>query len=60
LAYAEGLARFRARDFSGAAQIFAKSAEHDQASALFAARALELARCPPDADWDPVNTLYEK
>jgi adenylate cyclase len=60
LAHAEGLARLRARDFAGAAEIFVKSAEHDQASALFAARALELARCPPDDDWDPVNTLDEK
>jgi len=38
-AYADGLARFRARDFAGAAEAFATAAKDDLPSALFLARA---------------------
>jgi class 3 adenylate cyclase/CHASE2 domain-containing sensor protein len=58
--YAEGLARFRARDFEGAAGLFARSADADPPAARFLARARELARHPPGPDWEPVNTLEEK
>jgi adenylate cyclase len=58
--YADGLARFRARDFAGAAEIFARSAAEDPPSALFMARARQLARCPPGPDWEAINTLDEK
>jgi adenylate cyclase len=59
-AYAEGLARFRARDFAGAAEAFARAAGKDPPSALFLARADELARSPPGPDWEPNNALEEK
>ena len=59
-AYAEGLARFRARDFVGAAEAFARAAGKDPPSALFLARADELARSPPGPDWEPNNALEEK
>jgi class 3 adenylate cyclase/CHASE2 domain-containing sensor protein len=59
-AYAEGLARFRARDFAGAAEAFARSAGNDPPSALFLARAQRLARSPPGPDWEPNNALEEK
>ncbi len=59
-AYAEGLARFRARDFAGAAEHFARSADADPPSALFLERARELVRHPPGPDWEPVNALEEK
>jgi adenylate cyclase len=58
--YAEGLARFRARDFTGAAEHFARVADADPPSALFLARVRELARRPPGPDWEPVNALEEK
>ena len=58
--YAEGLARFRARDFTGAAEHFARAADADPPSALFLARVRELARRPPGPDWEPVNALEEK
>ena len=59
-AYAEGLARWRARDFAGAAEHFARSASDDPPSALFLERATELARDPPGPDWEPINALEEK
>ena len=58
--YAEGLARWRARDFVGAAELFAKIAEADPPSALFLQRARTLALQPPGPDWEPVNTLEGK
>jgi class 3 adenylate cyclase/CHASE2 domain-containing sensor protein len=58
--YAEGLARFRARDFAGAAEHFASTADTDAASARFLERARELARRPPAPEWEPVNALEEK
>jgi adenylate cyclase len=59
-AYAEGLARWRARDFAGAVEHFGRSASDDQSSALFLERATELARDPPDPTWEPINALEEK
>jgi adenylate cyclase len=58
--YAEGLARWRARDFAGAAEHFARSADADPPATLFLERASELARHPPGPDWEPVNGLEEK
>ena len=58
--YAEGLARWRARDFAGAAEYFARSASTDPPSALFSERATELANNPPDPNWEPINALEEK
>ena len=45
--YADGLARWRARDFQGAADAFAKIADEDPPAALFLARARELALALP-------------
>lgn len=59
-AYAEGLARWRARDFAKAADAFGQMAETDPASALFAKRARALSTNPPPPDWTPVNTLEGK
>ena len=59
-AYAEGLARWRARDFAEAANTFGQMAETDPASAQFAKRARALAANPPPPDWTPVNTLEGK
>jgi class 3 adenylate cyclase len=59
-AYAEGLARYRARDFAGAAEYFARCAVTDPASARFLERAKKLAGNPPGEDWEPVNSLTEK
>ena len=58
--YADGLALWRAREFEGAAECFARSAEIDRPASLFAARARELAQNPPEAGWDPIRTLQEK
>jgi adenylate cyclase len=57
-AYAEGLARFRARDFAGAAAHFARAG--DPPSLMFQQRAEALAQTPPGPDWQPVNALDEK
>ncbi|MFT4115642.1 CHASE2 domain-containing protein [Bradyrhizobium sp.] len=58
--YAEGLARWRGRDFAKAADAFGRTAEIDRASALFARRAGTLAGDPPPLEWTPVNTLEGK
>ncbi|HTV29737.1 MAG TPA: adenylate/guanylate cyclase domain-containing protein [Xanthobacteraceae bacterium] len=58
--YAEGLARWRMRDFAGAAEFFARTASDDPPSALFLERATELARDPPGPNWEPINALEEK
>jgi adenylate cyclase len=58
--YAEGLARWRARDFSGAAVCFARIADSDPPSDRFLTRAKEFASHPPDPDWEPVCTLEAK
>ncbi|MFO0987825.1 MAG: adenylate/guanylate cyclase domain-containing protein [Alphaproteobacteria bacterium] len=59
-AYAEGLARWRARDFAGARAAFARFAAADPAAALFFERAEALAVDPPGLDWEPVTALTEK
>jgi class 3 adenylate cyclase len=59
-AYGEGLMRYRTRDFAGAADAFARVARDDAPSAYFLARARELARRPPGADWEPINVQEEK
>ncbi|MCS3898940.1 adenylate cyclase [Bradyrhizobium japonicum USDA 38] len=59
-AYAEGLARWRAREFAKAAEAFDGVAKIDPASALFAKRAKALAANPPSPEWTPVNTLEGK
>jgi adenylate cyclase len=58
--YAEGLARYRARDFTGAAEQFARFAEIDPPSASMLARARELTRHPPGPDWEAIETLDDK
>ena len=58
-AYAEGLARFRARDFAGAAEQFANFADDDPPAALFRSGRGNCAN-PPGPDWEPVNALEEK
>jgi adenylate cyclase len=59
-AYAEGLAHWRAREFTKAADAFGRTGETDPASALFAKRAKALSANPPSPDWTPVNTLEGK
>ena len=59
-AYAQGLSHWRVREFEDAATSFSRVAEFDRPSALFARRADELAKSPPDRDWDPVSSLDSK
>jgi hypothetical protein len=59
-AYAEGLARWRARDFAGAVNCFERFAHVDPPSALFLIRAKAFAANSPRSDWTPVNTLEGK
>ena len=59
-AYAEGLACWRAREFSHAVKCFDRVAEADPPSALFRKRAKEFADDPPSPEWVPVNTLEGK
>ena len=59
-AYADGLARWRARDFMGAAECFMRFAHADPAAAAFLARAKALAAHPPGPDWEPVYRLGGK
>lgn len=58
--YADGLARWRRRDFQGAATHFAQIAVDDAPGALFLARARDLERRPPGDDWEAVSTLEGK
>jgi class 3 adenylate cyclase/CHASE2 domain-containing sensor protein len=58
--YAQALARWRARDFAGAAAHFARIADCDPPAAQFLERAKVLAAYPPDAGWEPVLTLEGK
>ncbi|MSP75370.1 MAG: adenylate/guanylate cyclase domain-containing protein [Rhodospirillaceae bacterium] len=59
-AYKDGLERWRARDFAGAAACFGRTAEADPPAASFQQRALALVRQPPGDGWEPVNTLDGK
>jgi adenylate cyclase len=58
--YAEGLARWRARDFAGAAAALEQIAGDDPPAALLLARARELAAHPPGDAWEAVSTLEGK
>ncbi len=58
--YANGLARWRGRDFTAAVRYFARKAEADPPSALFLARARELASQSPGPDWEPIFSLEGK
>jgi adenylate cyclase len=58
--YAEALARWRKRDFAGAAAIFARLAETDPPSAHFRERAKHLMVMPPGPDWKPIYHLEGK
>lgn len=58
--YAEGLARWRQRDFAGAAASFAPIADIDPPSAVFLGRAKLCVARPPGPDWQPVNVLEGK
>lgn len=60
MAYAEGLACWRAREFVKAADAFESVAKMDPASALFAKRTKALTASPPPPDWTPVNALEGK
>ena len=59
-AYADGLARWRARDFMAAAECFMRFAQADPAATAFLARAKVLAAHPPSPDWEPVYRLEGK
>jgi hypothetical protein len=52
--------RWRKREFSGAAEAFARIADADPPSRLFMQRASKLAQSPPPPDWEPINTLEGK
>jgi hypothetical protein len=58
--YAEGLTRYRARDFAGAAEQFARVVSDDAPSAYFLDRARRLAEKSPGPDWEPVTVQEEK
>jgi adenylate cyclase len=58
--YAEGLARWRARDFAGAVAYFERFGQVDPPSAKFSIRAQPYVARPPGADWVPVTTLEGK
>jgi len=58
--YAEGLAHWRAGEFSLAEKSFGRSAGTDKPAAIFRERAQELAAHAPGADWDPIRALQEK
>jgi adenylate cyclase len=59
-AYAEGLACWRAREFSRAVNCFARVSAVDLPSALFRDRAKRFADNPPPPEWEAVNTLEGK
>jgi hypothetical protein len=59
-AYAQGLARWRGRDFAAAAESFGRVAAFDAPSKLFLASATKYAQVPPGPDWAPVSVLEGK
>ncbi|MFY9625644.1 MAG: adenylate/guanylate cyclase domain-containing protein [Rhodoplanes sp.] len=59
-AYAEGLACWRARDFAGARDCFARIADADRPAALFLQRIKKIVARPLDPDWEPVFSLEGK
>ncbi|MBR0793008.1 adenylate/guanylate cyclase domain-containing protein [Bradyrhizobium manausense] len=58
--YARGLACWRVRDFTKAAELFESAASDDPPCGYFAKRARALAANPPAAEWTPVNKLEGK
>ncbi len=58
--YAQALKCWRARDFAGAAEQFARIADGDPPAAQFLERAKTLAATPPGATWEPVLKLEGK
>ncbi len=56
-AYAEGLSKWRGRDFEGAAAAFSAIADIDRPASIFCERARKFALNPPAQDWRPVNML---
>jgi len=60
VAYAQGLTHWRVREFEAAVLCFSRAAGFDKPSALFLARACELANSSPGAEWEPVNALDSK
>jgi class 3 adenylate cyclase len=58
--YEQGLARWRARDFHGAAASFQQIAATDATAALFLERAKAFELQPPPNDWQPVHPLGGK
>jgi adenylate cyclase len=59
-AYAEGLARWRAKDFAGAVESFDCFANCDPPARLFRERARKLMKDPLPRTWLPVNVLETK
>jgi class 3 adenylate cyclase len=59
-AFAEGLRRWRAREFADAAEAFSRVADLDLPASLFRERALKLTQAPPAADWSAVRALESK
>lgn len=59
-AYADGLDRWRAGDFAGAAQAFSRFADQDPPSFLFRERARAYVLAPLGASWKPINVLDVK
>jgi adenylate cyclase len=59
-AYAEGLALWRRREFSAAADSFARVAGFDTPSGIFLKSAQKYAKEPPGSDWEPVSALEGK
>jgi len=60
VAYAEGLARWRTKDFSGALESFGRFADTDPPARLFRERAKKLIAEPLPTKWMPVNVLETK
>jgi len=59
-AYAEGLARWRTKDFAGAVESFDRFANCDPPARLFRERAKKRMTDPLPPDWLPVNVLETK
>jgi adenylate cyclase len=59
-AYAEGLARWRTKNFAGAIESFDRVADCDPPSRLFCERARKLLRETLPNNWIPVNVLETK
>jgi class 3 adenylate cyclase len=59
-AYANGLERWRARDFGGCAEYLQAGAAADRPSAILLERAKMLVTQPPGTGWDAVTTLDAK